>query len=119
MQEVQPTYVHLATTKPSAFVCKQVKPSASVLLKLYPSRMLDRSQVQAIGYLVPSSVPNLPLANVTAVDQPGRLLSSSFQDNVPGLDPTQLGYVRDIKQGYIKHIGAILDPVVGEGSVCM
>ncbi|KJK01436.1 flagellar M-ring protein FliF [Burkholderiaceae bacterium 26] len=117
MQEVQSARVHLAMTKPSVFVREQAKPSASVLLKLYPGRMLDRSQVQAIGHLVSSSVPNLPLANVTVVDQSGRLLSSSFQDTASGLDPTQLSYVRDVEQGYIKRIEAILGPVVGEDNV--
>ncbi|WP_296227982.1 flagellar basal-body MS-ring/collar protein FliF [Ralstonia sp. UBA689] len=117
MQEVQSARVHLALSKPSVFVREQAKPSASVLLTLYPGRMLDRSQVQAIGHLVSSSVPNLPLANVTVVDQAGRLLSSSFQDNASGLDPTQLNYVREIEQGYIKRIEAILGPVVGEDNV--
>lgn len=117
MQEVQSARVHLAMTKPSVFVREQAKPSASVLLKLYPGRMIDRSQVQAIGHLVSSSVPNLPLANVTVVDQSGRLLSSSFQDTASGLDPTQLSYVRDVEQGYIKRIEAILGPVVGEDNV--
>ena len=117
MQEVQSARVHLAMTKPSVFVREQAKPSASVLLKLYPGRMIDRSQVQAIGHLVSSSVPNLPLANVTVVDQSGRLLSSSFQDTASGIDPTQLSYVRDVEQGYIKRIEAILGPVVGEDNV--
>lgn len=117
MQEVQSARVHLALSKPSVFVREQAKPSASVLLKLYPGRMLDRSQVQSIGHLVSSSVPNLPLANVTVVDQSGRLLSTAFQDNASGLDPTQLNYVREIEQGYIKRIEAILGPVVGEDNV--
>jgi flagellar M-ring protein FliF len=99
------------------FVREQAKPSASVLLTLFPGRMLDRSQVQAIGHLISSSVPNLPLANVTVVDQAGRLLSSSFQDNASGLDPTQLNYVREIEQGYIKRIEAILGPVLGDDNV--
>ncbi|CAJ0809342.1 MULTISPECIES: flagellar basal-body MS-ring/collar protein FliF [Ralstonia] len=117
MQEVQSARVHLALSKPSVFVREQAKPSASVLLTLFPGRMLDRSQVQAIGHLVSSSVPNLPLANVTVVDQSGRLLSSAFQDNASGLDPTQLNYVREIEQGYIKRIEAILGPVVGDDNV--
>ncbi|WP_459204448.1 flagellar basal-body MS-ring/collar protein FliF (plasmid) [Ralstonia pseudosolanacearum] len=117
MQEVQSARVHLALSKPSVFVREQVKPSASVLLKLYPGRMLDRSQVQAIGHLLASSVPDLPLSNVTVVDQSGRLLSAAFQDNASGLDPTQLNYVRDIEQGYIKRIEAILGPVLGDDNV--
>ena len=117
MQEVQSARVHLALSKPSVFVREQAKPSASVLLTLFPGRMLDRSQVQAIGHLVSSSVPNLPLANVTVVDQSGRLLSTAFQDNASGLDPTQLNYVREIEQGYIKRIEAILGPVVGDDNV--
>jgi flagellar M-ring protein FliF len=57
MQEVQSARVHLALSKPTVFVREQAKPSASVLLTLFPGRMLDRSQVQAIGHLISSSVP--------------------------------------------------------------
>ena len=66
--------VHLAIPKQSVFMREQQKPSASVLVNLYPGRTLDPQQVNAIVHLVSSSVPNLHVKNVTVVDQQGDLL---------------------------------------------
>lgn len=116
MSEVQAARVHLALSRPSVFVREQPKPSASVVLTLYPGRALDPSQVQAIGHMVSSSVPNLPIKNVTVVDQAGRLLSNAFQEK-SGLDSKQLEYAREVEQSYIERIQAILKPIVGEDNV--
>ncbi|MFU1925667.1 flagellar M-ring protein FliF, partial [Klebsiella pneumoniae] len=51
------------------------KPSASVLVELYPGRSLEPSQVMAIVNLVATSVPELDKSQVTVVDQKGNLLS--------------------------------------------
>ena len=56
--------VHLAIPKPTVFVKEQQKPSASVVLTLYPGRALEPGQVVAIAHLISSSIPNLPPANV-------------------------------------------------------
>ncbi|HVL09898.1 MAG TPA: flagellar basal-body MS-ring/collar protein FliF [Burkholderiaceae bacterium] len=116
MSEVQAARVHLALSRPSVFVREQPKPSASVVLTLYPGRVLDPSQVQAIGHMVASSVPNLPIKSVTVVDQAGRLLSAVFQEKA-GLDGRQLEYSREVEQGYIDRIHAILKPIVGDDNV--
>ncbi|WP_428853261.1 flagellar basal-body MS-ring/collar protein FliF [Imbroritus primus] len=116
MSEVQAARVHLALSRPSVFVREQPKPSASVVLTLYPGRVLDPSQVQAIGHMVASSVPNLPIKSVTVVDQAGRLLSAVFQEKA-GLDGRQLEYSREVEQGYIDRIHAILKPIVGDNNV--
>ncbi len=73
--------VHLAIPKPSVFVREQQKPSASVLLNLHPGRTLEPGQVSAIVHLVSSSVPDLPIKNVTVLDQNGNLLSA--QNDAP------------------------------------
>ena len=51
------------------------KPSASVLVELYPGRNLEPSQVMAIINLVATSVPELTKSQITVVDQKGNLLS--------------------------------------------
>lgn len=110
--------VHLAMPKQSVFMREQQKPSASVLVNLYAGRTLDSQQVSAITHLVSSSVPNLPLKNVTVVDQHGNLLSKIDESNInTGLDPSQLKYVQALEQSYIKRIEAILSPIVGQENV--
>jgi flagellar M-ring protein FliF len=110
--------VHLAMPKQSVFMREQQKPSASVLVNLHAGRTLDSQQVSAIAHLVSSSVPNLPLKNVTVVDQHGNLLSKIDESNVnTGLDPGQLKYVQALEQSYIQRIEAILSPIVGQENV--
>ncbi len=108
--------VHLAFSKPSVFVREQLKPSASVLLSLHPGRNLDPGQVSAIVHLVSSSIPDLPVANITVIDQNGSLLTAS-DTSVVGLDPSQLRYRRDVEQGFTKRIEAILAPIAGSNNV--
>jgi len=110
--------VHLAIPKPSVFVKEQQKPSASVVLSLQGGRLLDSSQVSAIIHLISSSVPEMSAKNVTVVDQNGTLLSANHEGNTgEGLDPSQLKYVQQIEQSYIKRIEALLIPMLGENNV--
>jgi flagellar M-ring protein FliF len=114
---VQTARVHLAIPKPTVFVREEQKPSASVLLYLYPGRSLDPSQVAGIQNLVAASVPQLPVANVTLLDQSGAMLSqlkSKLMD--AGLDPSQIKYVQEIEASVIKRIEDILSPIVGPGN---
>ncbi|AOZ02408.1 flagellar M-ring protein FliF [Cupriavidus sp. USMAHM13] len=113
---VQSARVHLAIPKPTLFVRERQKPTASVVLQLYPGRAIDEGQVAAIGHLVSSSVPELTPKAISIVDQHGNLLSGSG-DNQRLLDATQLKYVQTLEQGYAQRIEAILSPIVGQGNV--
>ena len=112
---VQAARVHLAIPKPSVFVREQRSPSASVLVNLYPGRVLDDGQVSAIAHMVASGVPDMPLSNVTIVDQNGDLLTAPSTTN--GLDATQLKYVKQIEFDAQERIQAILAPLYGMGNV--
>ena len=115
---VQAARVHLALPKASVFVRDQQKPTASVLLNLYPGRALDQQQVSAIVHLVASSVPELPVKNVTIVDQNGNLLSDTASAvGANGLDPSQLKYVQELQQDIVKRIESIITPIVGANNV--
>ncbi len=114
---VQSARVHLALPKPSVFVKEQQKPSASVVLALHPGRTLDSGQINGIIHLISSSVPDMPAKNVTVVDQSGSLLSSIKEGGAELLDATQLKYVRQIEQDYIKRIQDIITPLVGADNV--
>ncbi|HKU00112.1 MAG TPA: flagellar basal-body MS-ring/collar protein FliF, partial [Paraburkholderia sp.] len=77
IQSVKSARVHLAIPKPSVFVREREAPTASVLVNMYPGRVLDDGQVAAITHMVAAAVPNLPVRNVTVVDQDGNLLTQS------------------------------------------
>lgn len=110
--------VHLAISKPSVFARERKQPRASVLINLLPGRLMSTDQVNAIVHLVSSSVPNLPVMNVTVVDQDGNLLSSHKENkSETGLNADQLIYVKTIEESYAKRIEAILTPIVGPDNV--
>ncbi|TAM53984.1 MAG: flagellar basal body M-ring protein FliF [Paraburkholderia sp.] len=111
---VRQARVHLAIPKPSVFVREREAPTASVLVNLYPGRMLDEGQVSAITHMVASSVSDLPVKNVTIVDQDGTLLTQPASGS--GLDATQLKYVQQVERNTQQRIDAILAPLFGAGN---
>ena len=118
LSAVESARVHLAIPKPSVFLREQQKPSASVLLTLYPGRTLSREQIAGITHLVSSSVPDLPVTAVSVIDQHGNLLSADLNRKSYGeLDEQQLAYRHQLEASYIKRIVDILEPVVGPGNV--
>ncbi|MEF8729366.1 MAG: flagellar basal-body MS-ring/collar protein FliF [Accumulibacter sp.] len=114
---VEAARVHLAIPKPSVFMREELKPSASVMLRLYPGRSLDGAQIAGIQNLVAASVPQLAASSVTLLDQNGTLLSQMKSKLLEaGLDPTQVKYVNEIEASIIKRIEDILTPIVGAGN---
>ena len=118
MPSVQNARVHLALPNQNGFFREQQKPSASVMLTLYPGRTLDRSQVAGIVHLISSSVPEMNPKAVSVLDQTGTLLSgASDTSSGAGLDAQQLQYVNQIEASYNKRILDILEPVVGRDNL--
>ncbi len=118
LSAVQSARVHLAIAKPTVFVRERQQPSVSVLLNLYPGRVLTTEQVSAIIHLVSSSIPSLPVKNVTVVDQNGNLLSTPKKEgNETGLDDSQLKYIHELEQNINKRIETILLPITGPNNV--
>ncbi len=109
--------VHLAIPKPTVFAREKQKPSASVVLALRAGHSLDEGQVNAIVHLISSSVPDMAAQSVTVVDQNGTLLSAARDETGQLLDATQLKYVRQIEQDYVKRIEDILSPVTGAQNI--
>ncbi|WP_027792982.1 flagellar basal-body MS-ring/collar protein FliF [Paraburkholderia acidipaludis] len=111
---VKSARVHLAIPKPTVFVREREAPTASVLVNLYPGRMLDDGQVAAIAHMVAAAVPDLPVRNVTVVDQDGNLLTQNSSG--AGLDASQLKYVHQVEHDTQARIDAILAPLFGAGN---
>lgn len=117
ISSVQGARVHLAIPKETVFVREQQKPSASILINLYPGRTLEKAQVEGIVHLVASSVPDMPPSNVTIIDQNSNMLTSSSKQNSLGLDSSQLEYLHAVEQTYIRRIEDILAPITGPNNV--
>lgn len=114
---VRAARVHLAIPKQTAFLRDEIKPSASVLVSLQPGRTLEPAQIAGIVHLVSSSVPQLSPANVSVIDQDGKLISQRLDGfKTDGLNPSQLGYVREVEAQYVKRIETILEPLLGKGN---
>ncbi len=111
---VQSARVHLAMPKDTVFVREQTKPSASILVNLYPGRELDKLQIDGIVHLVASSVPDMPPSNVTIIDQNSNLLTADDKKNKFGLDSAEMEYLHGIEQTYVQRIENILQPITGD-----
>lgn len=115
LNNVKGARVHLAIPKSSVFVRDERKPSASVLVELYPGRGLEPSQVMAIVNLVASSVPEMDKAQVTVVDQKGTLLSDIQEMSELTMAGKQFDYSRRMESLFTQRVHNILQPVLGAG----
>jgi flagellar M-ring protein FliF len=113
MANVESARVHLATPKQSVFIRKRKVPSASVVVKLYSGRSLEKGQVEAITHLVAASVPELDVSKVTVVDHKGRLLSRKDDSREMTLTTSQFEYTRDLEEHFKQRVEDILAPLVG------
>jgi len=116
IRSVEKARIHLAMPKQSIFIRNRIKPSASVVIKLYPGRVLSPGQVDAIVQMVAASIPMLEGSEVAVVDQFGRLLT---QDDDAGMAQTnkQYDYSRLLEDNMADRIIQLLQPIVGNGKV--
>src|SRR5262245_25580997 len=117
LQNVQGARVHLAMARQSAFVSDRRPGSASVFLQIKAGRRLDDEQVQAIANLVASSIPEMSAAQVTVVDQAGRLLSAPNSDSDLAMRDKMFEFAHRLEEGYSQRIQELLTPLVGPGRV--
>jgi flagellar M-ring protein FliF len=107
--------VHLATPEASVFVRDSAAPSASVILKLQPGRVLGDAQVRSIVNLVASSVPGMKPDAVTIVDGMGTLLSKQGGGADDGTD-ARIAFQRKVEEKYRQQLAQLLTPLVGAGN---
>ncbi|WP_374509254.1 flagellar basal-body MS-ring/collar protein FliF [Niveibacterium sp.] len=112
---VQNARVHLAIPKQTAFLRDEQKPSASVVLTLHAGRALDNGQIAGIVNLISASVPQLTASAVSVIDQNGNLLTTKADPS--GLDATQIKYVRELEDRFVRRIESILEPIVGQANL--
>ncbi len=116
IRAVEKARVHLAIPEQSIFIRNRTRPSASVVVKLYPGRVLNPGQVEAIVQMIASSIPMLDSSQVKVVDQFGRLLTDDADE---GMSQTtrQFDYTRKLEDSFVDRIINLLQPIVGQGNV--
>jgi len=115
LQSVQKARVHLAIPRETLFVRERRAPTASVLLSLYPGRMLNQNQVAAITWLVSSSVPGLASEDVSVVDQNGHLFTTA--SDAAHADQLQRTLTHEVETRAVDRILTLLTPLLGTGNV--
>jgi flagellar M-ring protein FliF len=109
---VRSARVHIAIPAKSVFVGDPRRPSASVMVDLYPGKLLDKSQVEAIASLVAASIPELSLKSVTVIDQKGNMLSEPDGKDDLHLANKHMQFVEALEQKYAQRINNILEPIL-------
>jgi len=117
LDEVQYSRVHIVTPEKSLFVNEQEKPTASVIIKLKPSRRLQTSQVEGIAHLVARSVEGLQPEEITILDSRGNILSKVQSESKSSkITDSQREYQKSIEENLANKIRTILERVVGRGN---
>ena len=115
INSIKDARVHLALPRQSAFVRDRADPKASVIVTPFAGRAVSDGQVQAIIHLVSSSIPYMVPANVSVVDQFGRLLTEPA--GAKDLNAKQLELRQKLEADYVDRINQILTPIFGAANV--
>lgn len=109
---VKSARVHVAAAEPSLFVREDKPATASVMLTLQNGRSLSEGQVQAIRFLVASSVPGMNADQVSVIDQRGALLS----DTATSTDMKAFQLQTQIEDRFRRALDTLLGPMLGAGN---
>lgn len=115
INSIKDARVHLALPRQSAFVRDRADPKASVIVTPFAGRAVSDGQVQAIIHLVSSSIPYMVPANVSVVDQFGRLLTEPA--GAKDLNAKQLELRQKFEADYVDRINQMLTPIFGPANV--
>jgi len=116
LSEIEQCRVHLAVPEKSLFAKEEVRPKASILLKLKQGRSLSQGQIQGIVHLVSSSVEGLNPKDVSVVNQSGEMLTANSDDTLT-MSQDQLAFQHKFEKELENNIVGILEPVVGKGKI--
>ena len=121
LDEVETARVHITPSRESVFAEKKEKGKASVVLRMRQSRELARERTDAIVNLVASSAEGLDPADVTVMDNRGRLLSAPGRNGAAAgganIFNSHLETRQKLEAETAARIVALLEPVVGKGHV--
>lgn len=112
IDSVKTARVLIAAAEPSLFVRDDKPSTASVMLTLQNGRTLSDGQVQAIRFVVASSVPGMNADQVSVIDQRGALLS----DAATGSDMKAFQLQTQVEDRFRRALDTLLGPMLGAGN---
>ena len=115
LNQVQQARVHLVLPKRKLFARDKAKASASIIIKSRGE--LDRGQIRAIQHLVASAVENLSPAQVSIVDETGRLLASGLNQDQGPMAQEVAQRTQSYEMRLTRELEEIVGRIVGEGHV--
>ncbi len=116
LNEVDYARVHLVLPKDSVFVEDEKPAKASVMIRPKPGLVLTPEHVQGIVYLLAKSVRSLEPANISIIDNTGRVLyEGKTQDNAV-LANNRIEVRRAIESRLEKRSQDMLDKILGPGN---
>lgn len=117
ISEVESANVKLAIPERSVFVREQQPVTAAVMLQLRPGRKLSGEQVKGVINFIAGSVEGLAEANVSVVDQSGRLLSAGLGEGAGEGDVDLLQRQMTLQRDMEQRVQTLLEPIFGAGNV--
>jgi flagellar M-ring protein FliF len=110
--------VHLVIPKREPFQREQKIPTASVVIKIKGNGTLSTQSIQAIQQLVSAAVPGLDPSRVAVIDNTGRLLAKSQDDNDTQNINNNINDHRILLEEKLSHtIESLVERTVGYGKV--
>lgn len=108
--DVKSARVHLVLPRRELFRREQIEPSASITLRMFGNRRLDRRQVLAVQHLVAAAVPGLKPERITLVDDRGTLLARGGDT---GESSGQMGaQADDYRQAYQARMKRVIEQLL-------
>ncbi|MCE5312183.1 MAG: flagellar M-ring protein FliF [Nitrospiraceae bacterium] len=114
LSEVDEARVHIAIPERTIFSDRNDRPTASVVVKVKPGRVLNQNQIGGIVHLVSSSVEGMTPYDVSVIDNIGNLLSKSSSLSSAG-DSMQLDYQKSLEKDYESRLQSMMEGIVGRG----
>jgi len=116
-QGIADVRIHLVFPEKSVFKDQQKNPTASVVLKTEGTSRLTSGKIEAISYIIASSVEGLEPEMVTIVDTKGNLLSQINDRNpLTSASGKQFEIKGKVESYLAQKVQSILDNVLGYGS---
>ncbi|MFQ3307094.1 MAG: flagellar M-ring protein FliF [Candidatus Midichloriaceae bacterium] len=121
LYHIESSRVHLVFPKRDIFSKSDIKPSASIMLRIKNGASISKKEVEAIAHLVSKAVPELSQNNISIMDNKGNSLKTPGDDGVSlfgdGSDFNLMEYQSAIENKLKNTIENLLESHVGEGKV--
>jgi len=118
IDQIDKARVHLVLPQKEIFSKERLEPRASIVLKLKNNKTLSKSEIEAVGHLVVTSVPGLDIKNITIVDTKGKSLKLGTKDEEGNFGNGQNEEYRIAYENRMKKIiEDLLEQTLGTGKV--